>query len=247
MWFNNSFKNNLLKLAGIVLTITTQLIFSGVLGSAEVQPEELPKTKLRRQTRTSGGTRGQCLEENNTITLVVPEENQDSRALVHKTTLPRPTVVWHLSQKSDVPVKITVVEQSKTIYLEELILPFKGFVVFTLPETAPPLEKGKQYRWTVSLLCSSQYPSRNPYTQSWIERVDSSLSLKQEPNAGCDTYERAEIWYDTLACYLGTDYKAKILALLQQVNLEYLSEGEQVSYQNNLINSSSWPGLIKNH
>lgn len=222
-------KSKLIKSVGIVLTIASLFFFD--LDIAAAQTENLPPTKRRSQTRKSGGTRGECSNQSNNITLIVPE-TQGSLSDVPQTTLSHPTFVWYIAQKSAVPIKFTLVEPGKTIYTEELNLKKSGLVALTLPETVPPLEVGKDYRWTVSAICSRQNPSQNPYTQAWVERVSLSSLSEVEKNLGCDTYEKAEIWYDTLACYLESSSKTNTERLFEQIDLGYLLNDKPI-YTNN--------------
>lgn len=220
-------KSKLLKPIGFIL-IVTSLFFSDL--SVSAQKENLPATKRRSQTRKSGGTRGECTQQSNTLTLIVPK-NQDSLSDIPKTTLSHPTFVWYLAQQSSVPTKFTLVEPGRTIYAQEFNLEGFGLVALTLPKTVPPLEVGKDYRWTVSLLCSRQNPSRNPYTQAWIERVSNSFYPKEGKKLACDAYEKAEIWYDTLMCYLESKPEIETLRLFEQIDLRDLFNGDQRSSQ----------------
>ena len=225
---------NLIKQNSILLTIISQLFLISLPIKGETQIDSLPPAEPRPQRR-SGGTRGECVKENELVTLIVPETNQNRstgvqrqgtdnfQANIPKTTLPRPTFVWHMAQKSKLPVKFTLIEPGKkTIYVEELNLSKAGFFALTLPETVPPLEVGKHYRWTVSILCSRQHPSQNPFTQAWIERITSSNSYLKEKNLSCDTYEKEGIWYDLLACYLKTQSSSALSQLLSRINLNSL-------------------------
>ncbi|MGK7948573.1 MAG: DUF928 domain-containing protein [Xenococcaceae cyanobacterium] len=217
-------KSILIGSVGIILTFIS--LFCGDLYLA-AQTENLPPTKPRTQTRKSGGTRGRCIDSDNRLVLIVPE-NKESLSAVPKTTLSHPTFFWHIAQKSSLPVKFTLVEPGRTIYTKELNLDKSGLVAVTLPKTVPPLEIGKEYRWTVSVICSRQNPSQNPYTQAWVKRVSLSSMVETEEKLGCDTYEKAEIWYDALACHLESNSTINTARLFQQIDLGYLFEGTSV-------------------
>ena len=243
MEFNNLFK---LKQNCLLLTLMGAILLYGN-SSGSVQVDKLPTTKPHPQTRRSGGIRGNCSEEisQNVITLIVPEDEY-SLSKVPQTTQSHPTFFWYVEQKSNVPIKFTLVEPGQTIYTKELSIPHSGLVKLTLPENIPPLQSGKQYRWTVSLLCSRQHPSRNPYTQAWVEKLSPPSIPKKKQNLSCNTYEKAEIWYDTLACYFDNRVENKIFSLLEQVKLYQLLESNQL-FLNNSLNSSSWLGLTEDH
>lgn len=250
MWVNNlSIKRF------ILLTLISQLLLiTGLLAQARAKgndsatrtindPSELPTTKSSSQTRRSGGARGECDDLDNTITLMVPEDEK-SLTNIPKATSTHLKFFWHIAQKSDLPVKFTLVEKRKTLYVQEFSSLDSGLTSLTLPESVS-LEVGKRYRWTVSILCSRQRPSRNPYTEAWVEIVSLPSFVKEKENLSCDTYEKAEIWYDALSCNLNSHSKSKFLGLLEQVNLSDLSLGD--NFKTNNLELAPWSGLTKNH
>lgn len=205
--------NSLLKQSSIFLTIISQLVFSGSMAKAEIQSDQLPSRKPETETRTSGGSRGECAKIDNSITLIVPK---NSKTNAPKTISPRPTFSWHMEKKSNLPIKFTLVEPGQNLYIKEFSPSEieKGFATLTIPETVPALEIGKKYRWTVSFLCSRQHPSRNPFAEASILRVLPSPMLKIKSNINCDTYEKAEIWYDAVACRLKNQSTANLSVIL---------------------------------
>ncbi len=221
-------KHNRIKYSGILLLTSIGLLF-GVGGiefsRAEIEVNELPPRTLDSGRRRSSGTRGECSQINNIITLIAPPESPNSKTKVPLTTLPHPTFTWHMSEESDTPVKFTLLEPGRTLYVEELKGAKAGFVNFTLPETAPALEINKEYRWTVSLLCSREHPSRNPLAEASIKRIVLPSMPKTEKNLACNTYKQANIWYDLLACYSKSkskDEKNKFHQLLGKIDLSDL-------------------------
>ncbi|MDY6938742.1 MAG: DUF928 domain-containing protein [Cyanobacteriota bacterium] len=74
----------------------------------------------------------------------------------------------------------------------------EGIVSIGFPESEPPLEVGKTYRWFVGLLCQ---PSQTdlPWVEGSIERIE----LDGEPNKAsleqqAVSYGASGIWYDTI-------------------------------------------------
>ncbi|MFE4106547.1 DUF928 domain-containing protein [Almyronema epifaneia] len=55
-----------------------------------------------------------------------------------------------------------------------------GIVGFSLPESSPPLQIGKNYIWFFSVECSEVDASRNPVVFGEIERVEASAELNQQ-------------------------------------------------------------------
>lgn len=207
--------NKLLKQNSIFLTIISlsQLSLCGSMAQAEVQLDQLPPRSPQTERRTSGGTRGECAKIDNSITLIVP---RNSKTNAPKTISPRPTFAWHMQKKSNLPIKFTLVEPGRNLYIKEFSPSEieEGFATLTIPESVPALEIGKKYRWTVSFLCSRQHPSRNPFAEASIVRVLPSSILKIKTNINCDTYEKAEIWYDAVACRLENPSTANLSVIL---------------------------------
>lgn len=79
-----------------------------------------------------------------------------------------------------------------------------GIVSLTLPEDAPPLEIGKNYRWAIAVMCDGKLYPDSPYIQGQIKRVTAhnNLSNKLQNASLWETaviYGEAGIWYDTVA------------------------------------------------
>ena len=198
------------------------------------------KKASSRGTRESGASRGGCPQKlESKITLIVPEDH------VPLTISPHPTFNWYQEQELSLPVKFTLLEPGhQPIYSQELLLNKTGLIGLTLPEDIPPLEIGKKYRWSVSIICNRQYPSQNPYAESWVERIALSAEVasgldREEQFCDSQAFAQAGIWYDSLACALEPTSGAKNLnilgILLNQVDLGYILEQEDSISKNNQI------------
>jgi hypothetical protein len=155
-----------------------------------------PKGKIRQQARKTGGSRGCNLPLNDTVTLLVPQDHTAT------TVSDRPTFFWYLSQKSSLPLRFTLIEPGKKTIFSQELTPEPGIVALNLPQSSHPLEIGKTYRWTVTVICNQKKPSRNLFAQAWIERVSLPKSGKFSQDASfCDVrYAGSGIWYDAIAC-----------------------------------------------
>ena len=184
------------------------LIYSIVILFQLLPPSSFAKTKetyrpphgnMRRQARKAGGSRGCNLPLNDTVTLLVPQEHTAT------TVSDSPIFFWYLSQKLSSPLRFTLLEPGKKpIFVKELS-PEPGIVALKLPQNSPPLELGKIYRWTVTVVCNPKKPSRNLFAQAWIERVplpSSQTFIDNVNNSSlCSVeYAKAGIWYDAIAC-----------------------------------------------
>ncbi len=158
-----------------------------------------PTGQVRHQNRKAGGSRGCNLPSNDTVTLIVPQDHTATTVSAH------PIFFWHLSQKLSLPLRFTLLEPGKKPLFTKELKPDPGIVALKLPENSPPLEIGKTYRWTVTVVCNQKKPSRNLFATAWIKRA-SSPAFNQLSEVSADTsfcsleYAKAGIWYDALSC-----------------------------------------------
>lgn len=187
-----------------------------------------PVNKNPRQSQGSG-SRG-CSNESltgNLVTLLVP-----SKDYVGQTISGRPTFFWYLSRPVTVPMQFTLVEDKvggKTIFKKQIDSPQPGIIQLEFPKNQPELVSGKNYRWTVTLMCNSRKPSANRFFFSFIQRIPTSADLEQQlaatasiPNSPApivpsgnasgernvslktlrdraSIYARSGLWYDAIA------------------------------------------------
>ena len=191
-----------------------------------------PKGKVREQTRKAGGSRGCNMPLEDAVTLLVPQNHTAT------TISARPTFFWHLSQKLSRPLRFTLLEPGKKPILTEELKPEPGIIALKLPQNSAPLEVNKTYRWTVTVVCNPNKPSRNLFAQAWIKRVPTptevQLSDRTSDASFCSlSYARAGIWYDALACNYTLLVKdqnnhsgswQQFQTLLSEIDLAYLAQ-----------------------
>ncbi|XHX79843.1 MAG: DUF928 domain-containing protein [Stenomitos frigidus ULC029] len=114
-----------------------------------------------------------------------------------------------------------------------------GVASLSLPSNAtlPPLAVGKDYRWSVSLVCSVSDRSRDITVDGWVQRVAIKADLAKQlatakPSDRVRLYASNGIWFDTvttLADQRYTNPKDAALtkswaALLQSVQLQTIAD-----------------------
>jgi hypothetical protein len=210
----------------IYLIVAVFGLLPGKSFAKEQETYHPPKGKIRQQARKTGGSRGCNLPLNNTVTLLVPQDHTAA------TVSERPAFFWYLSQKSSLPLRFTLIEPGKKTIFSQELTPEPGIVALNLPQSSHPLEIGKTYRWTVTVICNQKKPSRNLFAQAWIERVSLPASNKFSENTSfCDVrYARSGIWYDALACNYA--YLVKNQNNLNSDSQEFWSLLEEINLQN---------------
>lgn len=191
-----------------------------------------PKGKVREQTRKAGGSRGCRIPLENTVTLLVPQDHTAT------TISPHPTFFWYLSQKLSLPLRFTLLEPGKEPIFTKELKAESGITVLKLPQNTTPLETGKIYRWTVTIICNDKKPSRNLFAQAWIERVSvvgfhSDIGNISNRLLCSKTYAQMGIWYNALSCAYtntqqslqnGSGEKKEFQSLLEQIDLDFINE-----------------------
>ncbi len=160
-------------------------------------------------TRSDAGSRGpgQCSAFQKPITALIPTTNWGETIAAHPT-------FWLYIPISSAAMELVLREEGNDDVVYEVKFPITqgpGIVSFRLPETAPPLEEGKAYRWLFNFYCSadvldasSTSTIQSNFTISGIvARVAPSRQLKQQlERAGSrerlNLYAQNGLWYDAL-------------------------------------------------
>lgn len=122
----------------------------------------------------------------------------------------QPSLFLYFSQGSTVDqaiLSMKAADQSEiyetTVSLPQVGSAEKGAVVkVNLPESLPSLEAGKEYTWSLVLMCNGQLRPDSPVLEGGVKRVapipaadETSVSLAQQ----AEIYGNAGLWYDLLS------------------------------------------------
>ncbi|CAN1212319.1 DUF928 domain-containing protein [Tumidithrix helvetica PCC 7403] len=188
-----------------------------------------PAGRSRPQRTQGGGARGCPNAQPVSLQLLIPNDH------TARTIAARPTFAWYLSAVPSMPLQFALTETgaAQPIFVKELPVKQAGIMQFTLPPEAAELQVGKEYRWTVSLICNPERPSQSVYARGWIDRVTPSTELKECLARATSNVQKAAdyagsgLWYDALTALLDTPASSPDLAkgeallqsLLHQVGL----------------------------
>ena len=134
------------------------------------------------------------------VTSLIPTSNHGL------TTEKRPTLFVYLPRSSANEVFISMEDEYENYHYHTTV-PISGapgIFSFTVPDSAPILVTGKNYKWSVSLICGVQLDPGDPKVEGWVRRIDPDAGLMADleeaaPLEQAVLYAAAGIWYDTLA------------------------------------------------
>lgn len=198
----------------------------------------VPPNRRPPKSTQATGSRG-CIQSNQsqpvTLTLLVPKDHDGLTVSGH------PTFSWHVS--APVPMMFALTERGvvKPIIEQQIQPQAAGIVQIKTPQDSPELLSGREYRWSVTLICNSERPSANPFVQTWIKRVPTTPQLEQQITTATSDQERASIyaqaglWYDALEAISKAhsvnpgdrSILDKRFELLEQVGLTQVTAQEQ--------------------
>ncbi|MEX0269981.1 DUF928 domain-containing protein [Leptolyngbyaceae cyanobacterium UHCC 1019] len=124
------------------------------------------------------------------------------------TTSQTPTLFWYIPQTNAGMGELRITDDhDKDIY--SALIPLNGGAgVFShvLPKSvATDMETEKDYRWQFALICDSIQPSKNPFVEGIVQRVQGNSGLSMALETAFDVRDRASIyaaagiWQDAIA------------------------------------------------
>ncbi|MGB3695553.1 MAG: DUF928 domain-containing protein [Spirulinaceae cyanobacterium] len=168
-----------------------------------------PPGNISRPRRTQQGGTRRVEEEEFLLKAIVPESSQGFGT----TSQPYPTflvfVADLIEERDTIPVEFVLIdEDGNDVYRASFSIKTESQLLsLTLPAHAgmPPLEVGKNYRWSLMLVQSALDWTHNPTASGWVTRVEPSIELTQALSGATSAQEQAtiyaheEIWYDAAA------------------------------------------------
>ncbi|HEY9690628.1 MAG TPA: DUF928 domain-containing protein [Oculatellaceae cyanobacterium] len=160
-----------------------------------------PPPGRKRAQRTEGvGSRGGECQAPVSLHLLAPSDH------VAQTVAARPTFLLYVS-KPKALIRYTLIEPGvlEPIVDKQVQLEKPGITKLEISETAPELTIGKEYRWTVTIICNQERPSENIYAHTTLIRITKTSELASrlatastERSVGL-IYAESGIWYDAIA------------------------------------------------
>lgn len=154
------------------------------------------------------------------VTPLLPKTN------IGLTLAQRPTIFVYIPQTKAKKALFNLQdEQGKQYYQTTLSVPSKrGVMAIKLPSSLTPLKTGKNYQWSLVMICTQELEPDSPWVNGWIRRVEANRSFNHQSDLEvASQLAGMGIWYDSVAAL--ADLRKK--------------------QPNNLTVATSWEELLK--
>ncbi len=207
--FNASSSSMIMKLLWLGISVIWLGAGLGLFLSfapAFAQEYQPPSDRGRQQQADAQGSRGDC--NNQVLHLLIPEDHTPNTIAAH------PSFFFY-SEFKRVNFVLSAPGRSEPLYEREIMINTPRVVRVEIPETAPPLEVGQEYVWTVVARCPS---AGETYARASLRRVELTSELEKALSAARSNQDRAQIfaqhglWHDALAAGDVSDYFWRLLA-----------------------------------
>lgn len=171
--------------------------------------------------RISGGVRSsECFKDSTqSLVAMMPRNLLGKTAQAHPTfwfslpdTQSAKSIHFELFNSLDNLIYSTQIDQSNV----------SGLSKIELPQTAPALATGENYRWVFSLKCENDPETASLDVQGWVRRVEISAELNHQialasPTERAYLYQEADLWHEqvTTLADLRSDHPESLEAQLK--------------------------------
>lgn len=189
--------------------------------SRERKFKPVPDKTSPRETRGSG-SRGEPCEQiiNTSLTLFHPLDR------VGLTTKSHPDFILNLSEIPSGFLRFAIfdLEDSKPLIYRKIEVKEKGLLILSIPDNVPGMEIGKEYLFTVGLVCRENESMHDIAEQVYIKRLELPEYLSSNKAKQLEYFQEKNIWYDaTFELFQNSNSLAtrnsKLKKLLEQARL----------------------------
>jgi hypothetical protein len=191
------FRYQSLGLASLIILLSIPIWSTPSTAKVTFRPpgDRAPKTSsgaASRDTSTCGFTQ----LERTSVTPLLPKTN------IGFTKKEHPTIFVYVPQTNAKKAFFSIQdEDSNHIYQSNVNLPQKaGVMEFKVPTEAPELKTGKNYKWSLVMICTTDLEPDSPLVSGWVRRVQASGRQNNPATLqSASVLAQTGIWYDTLS------------------------------------------------
>jgi Domain of Unknown Function (DUF928) len=188
----------LLKITSVICLFSIMIPVMPTLAEVTFNPPkaQAPKNSsggASRDTSTCGAD--MAVTTKASVTALLPKTN------IGLTLLERPSILIYIPQTNAKKALFSLKdEQGKKHYQTTLVLPkTRSVMEVKLPRSVSSLKIGKNYQWSLVMICSEELEPDSPWISGWIRRVDSNNVANKPTLELASNLASKGIWYDSLA------------------------------------------------
>ena len=212
------------KLENRSATLPKQLVF---------QEDFNPPGDGKPKDTSSGGSRDglRCSQKEQSIQPLMPKRNYGL------TLAERPAIFVYIPETSARKIVLVFRDETGEFY-ERAFLPIAaraGIVSFTLPDWEPPLIVGKNYQWSLVVVCGETVQPDDPVVRGWVQRVARSPQIENELRQ--ETAIEQAMWY----CANG--YWYDLLKVMAQARRSHPNDAKLTALWRELLGTVGLDGI----
>jgi hypothetical protein len=189
-------------ISGVILV---PLCFASLSLPVKAKNQDLKSQEGLPTYRVGGGSRGNCLTNNQQLVALIPE------TAIAKTTTTSPKLFFYIpetKQKNTVALEFVLRDRQDKLIYETFLKTNEqsGIIAVDLPDSvkATLLKTKENYHWYLSMICNPENRSHDVVVEGWIQRVELEANIKKQlqfsqPLEKAKIYQQQDIWYDALS------------------------------------------------
>jgi hypothetical protein len=162
---------------------------------------ETENTRNAPGRRVGAATRGSCPSGLKPLTAIIPESK------IGRTASPYPSIFLYVpSTPEKTKMEFELWDENESlIYRQEFLGNGQdGIYRIDIPTYVNPLQEGRSYLWSFSLICSETDLAASSVVGGWINRIESSELIQRQiqtvsPSDRPEQYANELLWYDLMA------------------------------------------------
>ena len=189
------FRYQLLGLASLIILLSIPMRTAPTVAKVTFRPpgDRAPKTSSGAASR-DGSTCG-TEQAQASMRPLLPTTNIGLTMAAH------PTIFVYVPQTNAKKAFFSIQDESGNhVYQTNVNLPqLPGVMEIKLPQSAPELKTGFNYKWSLAIICTADLEPDSPSVSGWVRRVDSGTVNNSATLESASMLAQIGIWYDTLS------------------------------------------------
>jgi Domain of Unknown Function (DUF928) len=191
------FRHQLVGFALLIIFLSIPIWSTPSVAKVTFRPpgDRAPKTSSGAASRNPSGCGFNEQANKSLVTPLLPKTN------IGLTMLEHPAIFVYVPQTNAQKALFSIQdENSNHVYQSSLnLLQKPGVMEIKLPTETPGLKVGKNYKWSLVMICTADLEPDSPFVSGWVRRVETSGKVNSPTLESASALAQTGIWYDTLS------------------------------------------------